>query len=85
MACPDHRPTTSQVRAGVPLRPALVWTSTAEEQTLSSNGIPAWFDEDGHEHPAAAWTWRHPATGRSGNQIPPGNRVPPGVDRGYRR
>jgi len=71
MACPDHRLTTPQVRAGGPLRPALDWTATGDGQDLSSNGVPVWYDEDGQEHAAQAWTWHHPATSRSGHPTRP--------------
>jgi hypothetical protein len=68
MACPSHRLTTAQVRAGSPLRPALIWTAATDddevEDALSSNGIPAWYDDDGRDHAAPAWTWKQPATGR---------------------
>ncbi len=60
MACPSHRITTAQVRAGAPLQPALIWTATGngtDLDTLSSNGIPVWYDEDGQEHAAPTWTW----------------------------
>jgi hypothetical protein len=71
MACPSHRLTTAQVRAGFPLRPALIWTAaTNEEDALSSNGIPAWYDEDGQDHAAPARTWKHRATGRRGSPAP---------------
>jgi hypothetical protein len=71
MACPSHRLTTAQVRAGFPLHPALIWTAANdEEDTLSSNGIPAWYDEDGQDHAAPAWTWKHRATGRRGGPAP---------------
>src|SRR5439155_25537141 len=76
IACPDHRLTTAQVRAGAPLGPALVWTATTDSQvggdTISSNGVPAWYDQNGEHHAARAWTWQHRATGRSGSPAHPG-------------
>ena len=69
IACPAHRITTAQVRAGFPLRPALIWTATTERVALSSNGVPAWYDEDGQDHDAPAWTWQHRPTGRHGVAI----------------
>jgi hypothetical protein len=67
MACASHRLTTAQVRAGFPLRPALIWTAATDEQdAVSSNGIPAWYDDDGEDHAATAWTWTHRPTGRRG-------------------
>jgi hypothetical protein len=65
-ACPSQRITATQVRAGARLRPALIWTTTDNDDTLSSNGVPVWYDEHGHDHAAVAWTWRHPATGERG-------------------
>src|SRR5215471_18976840 len=49
MACPAHRITTAQVRAGATPQPALIWTATGTDNldTLSSNGVPVWYDEDG--------------------------------------
>jgi hypothetical protein len=66
LTCPSQRITTAQIRAGARLRPALIWTTTDADDTLSSNGLPVWYDEDGHDHTAAAHSWRHPATGRRG-------------------
>jgi hypothetical protein len=66
MACPAQRITTAQVHAGARLRPALIWTTTDDEDALSSNGVPSWYDEDGQVHAARAWTWQHPATARRG-------------------
>lgn len=66
MACPAHKLTEAQVRAGSPLRPALTWTGTATLDILQSNGVPAWFGERGTLHAAEAHTWRHTATGRYG-------------------
>jgi hypothetical protein len=71
-ACPSRRLTGAQVRAGAPLRPALIWTATDRGDTLSSNGLPGWYDEDGQEHAAAGWTWRHLETGQRGSAAQPG-------------
>jgi len=72
MACPSQRITTAQVRASFPLRPALIWTATADEEALSSNGVPAWYGHDGQLHAAPARTWTHPASGRRGTPACPG-------------
>ncbi len=71
IACPSQRITAAQVRASARLRPALIWTTTDEADTLSSNGVPVWHDQDGHDHTAVAWTWQHPATGRRGTPNQP--------------
>lgn len=63
MACPDHRVTTPNLRDGLPLRPALIWTAGTDDVALSSNGVPHWYDEDGQHHTAAARTWKHQTTG----------------------
>jgi hypothetical protein len=76
MACPTVRITHAQVAAGVAARPALIWTHTPDEDTLSSNGVPVWYDEHHDVHTAAAWTWRHTPTGVRGT---PG-RANPGDD-----
>ena len=67
MACPSQRITTAQVRASFPLRPALIWTATADEDALSSNGVPAWYGDDGQHHAAPAWTCKHTTSGRRGS------------------
>jgi len=72
IACPSQRITTAQVRASFPLRPALIWTATADEDALSSNGVPAWYGDDGQHHAAPAWTWKHPTSGRRGSPARPG-------------
>ena len=72
VACPRHRLTTAEVRAGAPRRPALVWHSTPTGDELVSNGAPAWFDRDGEEHTAWAWTWQHTASGRRHSAAQPG-------------
>jgi hypothetical protein len=66
MSCPSHGLTPEQVAAGARLRPALILTATADGIGLASNGVPAWYDEDGERHTAPAWTWRHPGSGRRG-------------------
>jgi hypothetical protein len=66
MACPAHRLTGAQTRAGAALRPALVWAGTPERDVLVSNGVPVWYGEHGTPHAAEAHTWRHTATGRCG-------------------
>src|SRR6266536_2154096 len=78
MACPSHRITTAQVRAGAPLQPALIWTATGsgtDLDTLSSNGVPVWYDEDGQEHAAPTWTWtwqQRSAAGARGGSVQSG-------------
>ncbi|MFG2043959.1 hypothetical protein [Dactylosporangium sp. NPDC048998] len=66
MACSAHKITDAQVRAGAPLRPALIWTGTATLDILQSNGEPAWYGKGGTIHAAEAHTWRHTATGSYG-------------------
>ena len=64
MACPDHGVTTPNLRDGLPVRPALIWTAdTGDGVALSSNGVPHWYDEDGQHHTAVARTWKHHTTG----------------------
>jgi len=72
LACPARRLTGAQVLAGAPSRPALVWTATEQGDLVSSNGVPGWYDEDGREHAALAWTWRRASTGRRGSAAQPG-------------
>jgi hypothetical protein len=77
MACPSHRITTAQVLAGAPLQPALIWTATGSGtdnlDTLSSNGVPVWYDEDGQEHAAPTWTWQQrSAAGARGGSVQSG-------------
>ncbi len=72
VACPAHGLRRAQVLAGMPLGPALIWTATDRGDTLISNGVPAWYDQTGQEHAAAAWTWRHTGTGRCGSAAQPG-------------
>jgi hypothetical protein len=82
--CPSQRLTQSQVRAGARLRPGLVWTTTDEYDTLTSNGVPVWYDQDGRDHSAVAWTWRHPATGQRGTpDQPDARRFLPLTGRGH--
>ncbi|MEJ3741759.1 hypothetical protein WEI85_00455 [Actinomycetes bacterium KLBMP 9797] len=64
-AAPQHRFTAAQAAAYGSDGPALIWTSTPEGDYLTSNGLPAWFDEFGHQYRVAADTWRHRATGRA--------------------
>ncbi|SRR6266511_1711244 len=66
IVCPERTITNAQIRAGARLRPALIWTSAGEDELLSSNGVPRWFNEDGSEHAVAAHTWLHIHTGRRG-------------------
>lgn len=61
MACPDHRVTTPNLRDGLPVRPALIWTASTDDVALSSSGVPHWYDQDGQQHTAAARTWKHHA------------------------
>jgi len=72
VACPAHGLRRAQVLAGAPLGPALIWTATDRGDSLVSNGVPAWYDQTGQEHAAAAWTWRHSGTGRCGSAAQPG-------------
>ncbi len=66
MACPTHRITDAQARARTTLGPALIWTSNATLDALTSNGVPAWYGERGTTHAAEAHAWRHTGTGRYG-------------------
>jgi hypothetical protein len=65
MACLTHRITEAQAAALTPSGPALIWTSTAALDVLTSNGAPAWYGERGTTHAAEAHTWRD-ASGRYG-------------------
>ncbi|NUR31261.1 MAG: hypothetical protein HOV83_36360 [Catenulispora sp.] len=66
-----HTPTTNTplpLIGSTTAAPGLIWEQTdAGDQTLRSNGSPVWYDETGQPHRAYAYTWTHPATGRSGN------------------
>lgn len=65
MACFTHRLTGAQAAAIAPSGPALIWTSTAVLDVLTSNGVPLWYGERGTTHAAEAHTWRD-ASGRYG-------------------
>jgi hypothetical protein len=65
MACFTHRITGAQAAALAPSGPALIWTSTAVLDVLTSNGVPVWYGERGTTHAAEAHTWRD-ASGRYG-------------------
>ncbi len=73
VSCPSHYLTREQVAAGAPLRPALILASTDDGIALSSNGVPVWYDEDGQQHTALAWTWHHPASGQRGTDTTVGD------------
>lgn len=72
LACPQHRITAAQAIAGQPLRPALDWIRSAGQETLTSNGVPVWYDRH-HDivHGAQAITWWHRATNRRGTDDQP--------------
>jgi len=72
VACRHHRLTPAQVRAGARSGPALVWQATVIGDVLASTGVPAWFDDDGANHTAWAWTWQHAATGQRASAGTPG-------------
>ncbi len=74
MASPEQHITRAQVLAGAAQRPALIWTSTGEEDLVSSNGVPIWYDIDGGVHAAAAHTWRPTAAGPRGGTARPDRR-----------
>jgi hypothetical protein len=65
MACFTHRITGAQAAAPAPSRPALIWTSTAVLDVLTSNGVPLWYGERGTTQAAEAHAWRD-ASGRYG-------------------
>jgi hypothetical protein len=65
MACFTHRITGAQAAALAPSGPALVWTSTAVLDVLTSNGVPLWYGERGTTQAAEAHAWRD-ASGRYG-------------------
>ena len=65
MACVTHRVTGAQATALAPSGPALVWTSTAVLDLLTSNGVPVWYGERGSIQAAEAHAWRD-ASGRYG-------------------
>ncbi|GAA1625483.1 hypothetical protein [Catellatospora bangladeshensis] len=66
-----HTPTTNTpmpLIGSTTAAPGLIWEQTnTGDETLRSNGSPAWYDETGQPHRAYAYTWTHPATGRHGN------------------
>jgi hypothetical protein len=65
MACFTHRITGAQAAALGPSGPALVWTSTAVLDVLTSNGVPLWYGQRGTTQAAEAHAWRD-ASGRYG-------------------
>lgn len=65
LGCTEHTITRAEVLAGANTGPALAFASTRQHATLRSNGIPAWYDNDGGEHVAYAAAWRHAPTGRT--------------------
>jgi hypothetical protein len=65
MACFTHRITGAQAAALTPSGPALIWTSTAALDLLTSNGVPLWYGERGTIHAAEAHAWRD-SSGRYG-------------------
>jgi hypothetical protein len=65
MACFTHRITGAQAAALAPSGPALVWTSTAVLDVLTSNGVPLWYGERGTTQTAEAHAWRD-VSGRYG-------------------
>lgn len=75
MACPTVRITGAQAVAGVAADPALIWTHTPDEDTLTSNGAPVWYDAHHEVHAASARSWRHTTTGVRGTpgQTDPGH------------
>jgi len=75
MACPEQHITRAQVLAGAAQRPALIWTSTGEEDLLSSGGVPIWYDIDGEVHTAAAHTWLPTAAGRRRGTAQPDRHI----------
>jgi hypothetical protein len=65
MACFTHRITGAQAAALAPSGPALIWSSTAVLDLLTSNGMPLWYGDRGTTHAAEAHAWRD-AAGRYG-------------------
>jgi hypothetical protein len=65
LGCTEHTITRAEVLAGANTGPALVFSSTRQHAQLRSNGIPAWYDNDGGEHVAYAAAWQHAPTGRT--------------------
>src|SRR4051794_7757753 len=65
MACLAHRITEAQAAALTPSGPALIWTSTAALNVLTSNGAPPWYGERGPTPAAEAHPWRD-TSGRYG-------------------
>jgi hypothetical protein len=65
-----HTPTTNTplpLIGSTTAAPGLIWEQNdTGDETLRSNGSPVWHDENGQPHRAYAYTWTHPATGRSG-------------------
>ena len=65
MACFTHRISGAQAAVPAPSGPALIWTSTAVLDVLTSNGVPLWYGERGTTQAAEAHAWRD-ASGRYG-------------------
>jgi hypothetical protein len=59
MHCLSHEPAAGIADVG-PAGPALIWTSTASLDLLTSTGLPTWYGHRGTPHAAEAHTWRDP-------------------------
>ncbi|WP_328463612.1 hypothetical protein OHA21_38395 [Actinoplanes sp. NBC_00393] len=60
MHCLSHEPATGIPGDLGPARPALIWTSTASLDLLTSTGLPTWYGRNGTPHTAEAHGWRDP-------------------------
>lgn len=81
---PRQAITAAQLAASAPLLPALIWESGPDGDTLASDGLPGWHDQDGHLQVARAHTWVIPAAAKSNRSegrgypplVSPGQRLP---------
>ncbi|WP_430788176.1 hypothetical protein [Actinoplanes sp. G11-F43] len=60
MHCLSHEPATGIPTDLGPAGPALIWTSTASLDLLTSTGLPTWYGRNGTLHAAEAQAWRDP-------------------------
>ncbi|MBG0568221.1 hypothetical protein [Actinoplanes aureus] len=60
MHCLGHEPAAGAPDDLGPAGPALIWTSTASLDLLTSTGLPTWYGRNGTPHAAEAQAWRDP-------------------------
>ncbi|WP_430788170.1 hypothetical protein [Actinoplanes sp. G11-F43] len=58
VSTPRRGITAAGLLAGSPLLPALIWQAEPDGDTLTSNGLPGWYDRKGGEHAAHARRWQ---------------------------